>query len=145
MARPAEIRAKLFRAIHAEGAKAGLGHEELRDACREQFGVASMGDLTLDDLQQLYHQFAGRYLRAAKTRLPRRGCARSSAVDELVSAEHIETLGRAFAMRGWGAKTQREFIKRQLRGRHQIRTMADLQKVFRGVQAMNRRDGIAGA
>jgi len=144
---PAELRARLFRAIHAAGIKRGLDHEALRDVCRERFGAESMKTLSINDLQQLYKGFEGRFLAVKKRKkkpLPKRGTAKTHDL-EIVSPDHLETLARAFAMRGWGKSTQREFVRRQLGGREQIRTTRDFQRVFRGVQAMNRRDGIEGA
>jgi hypothetical protein len=134
----------LFRAIHGAAAKRGLSHDELRDICRERFSVESMSDLTLDQLQHLYQGFEGRFLGTRKPPLPKRGTARMTD-SEMVSPAHIDTLARAFAMRGWGKRTQAQFIRRQLGGKEQILTTRDFQKVFRGVQAMNRRDRLAGA
>ena len=153
MGKPGEsagLRARLFRAVHAEGLKRGLDHDGLRDVCRERFKLESMGKLQVNQLQQLYRGFTGYGFRARKagTRpaapLPKRGYGQRGEL-EMVSADHLETLARAFAMRGWGRETQRVFIRRQLSGREQIRTTRDFQRVFRGVQAMNRRDGLAGA
>jgi len=133
-------RSKLFRAVHAEAAKRGLDHDGLREVCRGQFGVHSMGDLTEQQLEGLYRNWTGHKLRRKRTTsLPKRGYARSGEI-ELVSGEDLETLGRAFAARGWGLETQHAFIRRQLGGREQIRTRLDFHRVFSGVRAMNRRD-----
>lgn len=141
----AGLRARLFRALHAEGLKRGFDHEGLRDLCRERFDIESMGSLDIDQLQRMYRGFAGRWFPTRKRKpLPKRGYAKSGEL-EIVSGDHLETLARAFAMRGWGKETQRTFIRRQLGGREQIRTTRDFQRVFRGVQAMNRREGLAGA
>lgn len=143
------LRARLMGALHSEGVKRGFDHDRLRELCGERYGVESMKDLSIDQMDDLFKHWLGRRFprarrTAARPPLPARGAAQES-VSEIVSPQHLETLGRAFGMRGWGPKTKREFIRRQLGGREQIRTKADFQKVFRGVQAINRRDGIAGA
>lgn len=133
-------RSKLFRAVHAEAAKRGLDHDGLRDVCREQFGVHSMGELTEQQLEGLYRNWTGHKLRRKRTTaLPKRGYAQGRDI-ELVSGDDLETLGNAFAIRGWGKDTQRAFIRRQLGGREEIRTKRDFWRVFNGVRAMNRRD-----
>lgn len=132
------MKARLFRAVHAEGTKHGLDHDAIHDLCRERFQVHSMSEMTEGQLAALYHGWTGHGLRR-KNPLPRRGYARGQDV-ELVSAEDIETLGRAFAARGWGKETQTAFIRRQLQGRAEIRTRRDFWRVFSGVRAMNRRE-----
>ncbi|KKM81379.1 hypothetical protein LCGC14_1330380 [marine sediment metagenome] len=138
------VKSRLFRALHAEASRKGLDHDALRDIAKERFGVESMSVLTVDNLQHLHRDLTGRWFHARKAPLPKRGTAAAGEM-EIISPGHLETLARAFAKRGWGRDTQRAFIRRQLRGREQIRTTADFQKVFRGVQAMNRRDGLKGA
>ena len=128
--------------MHAAGAKRGLDHEGLRDLCRGKFGLASMGDLDLAQAGAIYRDLTGsEFLLNArpKVTLPKRGYGKQGET-EMVSADEIELLGRAFAQRGWGPATQSAFVRRQLGGRDKIRTRADFQRVFRGVQAMNRRD-----
>ena len=135
-------RAKLFRAIHAEGAKRGLAHDAVRDVCRAQFGVHSMGELTDPQLEGLYRDWTGHGVGKRRTPLPKRGYAHSGEI-ELVSGEDLELLGRAFAERGWGRETQAAFIRRQLGGRAEIRTRRDFWKVFSGVRAMQRREQLS--
>ena len=137
-------RAILFRAIHAEGLKRGLDHDGLHDVCRGKFGAESMGALDVGQLKTLFRDLTGKNFQARRrTALPKRGCLRRGGL-EMVSGEDLETLGRAFSMRGWGEETRREFVRRQLGGREQIRTRADFWRVFSGVRAMNRRgDGQA--
>jgi hypothetical protein len=131
----------LIRALHAEAAKRGLDHDGLRDVCRVRFSVASMRDLSDGQLKTLFRDWTGRnFVRKRTTPLPKRGYGRAGEL-ELVSGEDLETLGRAFAARQWGPETQRAFIRRQL-GRDQIRTRRDFHRVFSGVRAMNRRDGL---
>jgi hypothetical protein len=143
MAQVQMARAKLFRALHAEASKRGMDHDGLRDACRERYSVHSMGDLSDAQLEALYRGWTGHGLKR-KSPLPKRGYARGQDV-EMVSAEDIDLLGRAFAARGWGKETQTAFIRRQLNGRAEIRTRRDFWRVFSGVRAMNRRDPQAKA
>lgn len=130
-------RARLMRAVHAEGLKRGFDHEGLRAVCRERWGVASMREATDRQLAELYHAWTGKGLRR-QTPLPRKGVLAAPA-EELVSGEDLNTLAEAFARRGWGPETQRAFIKRQTRGREQIRTRKDFWRVFSGLRAMERR------
>lgn len=138
-------RTRVMRALHAEGAKRGLDHEGLREMCRGRFGVASMGDLDLAQAASLYKDVTGTEFLVAgrgpapRVKLPERGYA-ARGETQIVSGGELELLERAFAKRAWGPATKLAFIRRQL-GREQIRTRADFQRVFRGVQAMNRRDG----
>lgn len=132
-----ETRARLFRGLHAEAAKRGLDHDGLRDVCRMQFEVHSLGDLTDAQLSELFHQWTGKGLRR-KQKLPKRGYAQSGEL-EMVSGEDLNTLGAAFAAMGWGRETQRQFVRRQLSGREEIRTRRDFWKVFSGIRAMQRR------
>jgi hypothetical protein len=134
-------RARLMRAVHAEGLSRGLDHEALRDVCREKFQVASMGDLSDSQLRRLYRDWTGRTL-GRSAPLPPKGYAKKQGELEIVSGEDLELLERAFAKRAWGPETKREFVRRQLGGREQIRTRADFHRVFSGVRAMNRRDGL---
>jgi len=130
-------RARLFRAVHAEAGRRKIDHDGLHDLCRHRFGVSSMADLTEEQLEAIYRAWTGHGIRTKP--LPKRGYARTNET-EMVSPDDLETLARAFARRDWGEETQRNFIRRQLRGRDQIRTRRDFWKVFSGVRAMNRRD-----
>ncbi len=136
-----DLKPRLMKALHAEAVKRGLDHDELSGLCRAKFNVRSMREMTAGQMQALLREWTGRALPSKRTTpLPQRGYGRTGAL-ELVSGEDLETLGRAFAARGWGIDTQAEFVRRQLRGRDQIRTRKDFNAVFRAVQAMNRRDG----
>lgn len=139
-----EVRTRVMRALHAEAAKRGLDHEGLREICAARFGLASMGEMDLAQAAALYKDVTGREFltgrRPVPLKLPERGYA-ARGETQIVSGGELELLERACAKRGWGPATKLAFIRRQLRGRDQIRTRADFQRVFRGVQAMNRRDG----
>ncbi len=134
------VRLRLYRALHSEAAKRGLDHSDLHEICRARFGVDSMRAATDAQLQQIYAEWTGRRIKRTSA-LPARGGGDQRLI-EMVTGDDIETLARAFALRGWDAETQRNFVRRQLGGREQIRTRADFWRVFSGVRAMNRRDGI---
>jgi hypothetical protein len=130
-----------MRALHAEAMKRGLDHEGLREVCRLKFGVASMAGMTAGQLKTAFRDLTGKnFVQHRKVTLPPRGYAQSGQA-ELASPEELEVLERACALRGWGPEAKKAFVRRQLRGREVVRTRADFQRVFRGVQAMNRRDG----
>jgi hypothetical protein len=131
------LRARAFRAVHAEALKRGLDHDALRDVCRQQFGVHSMGQLNEGQLIQLYKGWTGKGLRRLHP-LPKRG-RQPGDEGQIVSSGDLEVLGLEFAQAAWGPETQRSFIRRQLRGRDQIRTHADFKRVFQGIRAINRR------
>lgn len=131
-----------MRALHAEGAKRGYDHAGLHDLCWVKFGAGSMAALDLGQLKTFFADLVGRNFRRRRaTPLPRKETARGADL-EMVGAEDLETLGNAFALRQWGPETRAEFIRRQLGGREQIRTRGDFWRVFSGVRAMNRRDGL---
>ena len=136
MASDKGLRNRLFRALHAEAKKRNLGHDELR----ETLGCRSMSEASTEALQQLMHTWTGHNLRQA-TKLPRRGYVASGEL-EIVSGKDLNTLAVAFSLRGWNEDTKRNFIRRQLGGRETIQTRRDFYRVFSGVRAMNRRDGI---
>lgn len=139
MSRPKEKRAMYFRALHAEAQKRGIDHDALHDICVKRYAVHTMGELTEHQLGELYAAWTGKGLRR-RTAMPTKGDARPSLSEEMVSGDDLNSLALAFSQRGWGAETQRNFIRRQLHGREQIRTKRDFWKVFSGVRAMNRRE-----
>jgi hypothetical protein len=131
-------RAKLMRAVHAEAKTRSLDHDALHDICRQKFNVTSMSDMSEAQLRKLYRDWTGRTIARP---LPSRGYGKQGEL-EIVSGKDLELLERAFARRCWGPETKREFIRRQLGGKEQIRTRREFWKVFSGVRAMNRRDGL---
>lgn len=134
-------RNRLFRAVHAEALKRRLDHDGLRDLCREKHGVHSMAEMSDSQLLGLYREWTGHTLRT-KAKLPGRGEV-GTAVAQLATPADLEVMAQEFAKRGMGAQAQKAFIRRQLRGREQLRTRADVVKVTAGVRAMNRREGVA--
>ena len=131
------FRAKLFRALHAEALKRGMDHDALRD----MFGVKSMSALDTEALQSRLKAWTGKSVRRS-TPLPRRGYGKKKGPLEMVTEEDLRTLAEAFSRRGMDENAQWLFIRRQLGGRDAIRTRGDFHKVFSGIRAMNRRDGI---
>ena len=126
-------RAKLLRAIHAEGRKRGMDHDALRD----MFKVPSLSNVPVDELERRLKGWTGKGLRR-KTPLPRRGYGSSTFV-ELAGLDEFTTLANAFAIAQMNGEAQKTFISRQLRGRDTVRTVSDFHKVFSGLRAMNRR------
>ena len=131
------FRAKLFRALHAEAIKRAMDHEALRDT----FGVKSMSTIPTEQLQDRLKAWTGKSVRRT-TPLPRRGYGKKKGPLEMVTGEDLNTLAEAFSRRGMDNDAQWLFIQRQLSGRDEIRTLGDFHKVFSGIRAMNRRDGI---
>jgi len=114
--------------------KRGFDHDGLRDLAKERFGVKSMSELGVTELLDLYKGWTGKGF-VRKGKLPPRGEVET----EMVSGRDLDTLELEFADRGWGKDTQQAFIRRQLRGRAEIRTQADFKRVFYGIRAMNKR------
>jgi len=136
------VRSRLFRAIHAEALKRGLDHDALHDLCALKFHAPSMAALDPGQLKTLYRDLAGKNLRPRRqSPLPRAGYGRHNEPLELITPDDLETLARACAIRGWGQDTLSAFTLRQL-GHAQIRTRHDFHRVFSGLRAMNRRDGL---
>lgn len=127
-------RAKLLRAIHAEGRKRGMDHDALRD----MFKVPSLSKVSIDEMERTLKGWTGKGVRRSKP-LPRAGYGKSSTLTELVGLEDFTTLANAFAIAQMDSKAQKAFISRQLCGRDTVRTVADFHRVFSGLRAINRR------
>ena len=134
----AAARIRLFRGIHSEAAKRKLDHDALHDMVCKQFGVHSMGELTDSQLDMVYRAWTGKTVKRAG-KLPSRGELGKQG-EAMVSADDLELLGQEFSRRGLGAEGQRNFVRRQLRGREEIRTRKDYVRVMGGLRAMNRRE-----
>jgi len=134
-------RNRLFSAVHAEAVKRGLDHDALHAMACERYGVHSMSELTEEQLLAIYRGWTGKGLKGVG-KLPKRGELAAKG-DEMVSPADLEMLAREFAKRGLGADGQRNFVRRQLRGRDEIRSRKDLVRVMGGLRAMNRREGVA--
>jgi len=138
----AGLRAKLFRGIHAEAVKRKLDHDALHDMCVREFGVASMGAMSDQQLVGLYKSWTGKGLKT-RSKLPRRGEAERRPVIGMVTGEDLTRLEMEFAARGMGLEGRKNFVRRQLGGRETIFTRRDYARVFHGIRAMNRRDGLS--
>ena len=135
-------RARLFKGLHAEGVKRGMDHDGLHDLCCREFVVRSMGDATDHQLEGLYRRWTGHTIKG-RAKLPRRGeAAKAAAAGQMVSAEEIVMLEAEFALRNLGEEGRANFVRRQLRGREQVRTRADWMRVITPLRAMNRKDGL---
>lgn len=132
-------RARLFKAVHAEAAKRQLDHDALHDLCVSRFNVHSMGEVTDAQLLFLYREWTGKTLKT-RAEKPRRGTAGEDRL-RMVSGEELVALSQEFATAQMGIESQAAFVRRQLRGRDQIRTRGDFARVYNGLHAMNRRNG----
>lgn len=140
--RKSAFRGRLFSAVHAEAAKRGMDHDELRRVCQQNYGVHSMSEMTEVNLMKIYQGWTGKGLRR-RARLPQRGeaAATKSGEVQMASGEELVELDAEFARRGLGEEGRENFIRRQLGGRLVVRTRRDFVKVLGGLRAMNRRDG----
>ncbi len=144
-------RVNILRALHAEGKKRGFDHGMLREIAGQRFGVSSMSALSEDQLNGWYREWTGRVFRPK--RRPIRNKAQrhaagtagrkdaTSKVEHLVSGDDLALLGQFAARLGWGKETLAKFTRRQLGGRDQIRTVADLNKVLWPMKRMLRTRG----
>lgn len=128
------IRTKLLRALHAEGKKRGLDHDDLRFVLR----VSSLSDASIADMERVLKEWTGKSIRRRQTSLPRKGYLKTGEL-QIAGLEEFTTLQNAFAIAGMDGDAQRGFIRRQLRGREEVRTVADFHRVFSGLRAINRR------
>ena len=146
--------ASLLRALHAEGRKRGLGHDALHDLAVEHFGVDSLSRLTHPQARGLFKRVAGRQFHAKRHRIrsvERRKAAGTEGrkglkqnVTTMISPADCALLYEiAYGKLGWAEQTLKRFIRRQLRGRDQIRTMGDLNAVLWPVKRMARERGKA--
>lgn len=135
MGREKALRTKLFRALHAEGKKRGFDHDGLRNLLE----VKSLSTVETHRLEALLKGWTGKGLKRS-TPLPRRGHAERTFPEiQLAGLDEFRTLANAFQIAGMEAEAQKKFIERQLRGRAEVRTVNDFQRVFSGLRAMNRR------
>src|SRR5882762_6235393 len=95
-----------------------------------------MSKLEDNHLLSIYRGWTGKTLKTGG-KLPRRG---ETAKLELASPLDLELVDQEFANRGLGEAQQAAFLRRQLRGRTEIRTRADAVRVLGGLRAMNRRE-----
>ena len=145
---------KLLRAVHAEAAKRDLDHDALHAQAVERFGVDSIAVLTEQQLRELFRGLAGRPYRAkhpgvrGNERRQAAGTAgrnKGQAADGGKEVVHLATTAdvqlcydAAYAI-GWDQERLISFIRRQLKGKEQIRTLAECNKVLWPLKAMGRR------
>jgi hypothetical protein len=142
MGKKSGYRARLFKAVHAEGLKRGMDHDGLHDMFARVFAVHSMADATDHQLAGIYREWTGHTLKN-RAKLPRRGeAAKQRSAAQMVSGEEIITLDAEFALRNMGLEGRANFVRRQLRGSDQVRTRADWARVITPLRAMNRKDGL---
>jgi hypothetical protein len=120
-----------------------MDHDALREACKNAYDIHSLADMSEPDLMALYQGWTGKTLRRKRAALPKKGDAAEGAVDQMISGEELTALDAEFAKRSFGREARTNFIRRQLQGRDTIRTRRDFAKVFHGVRAMNRREGLS--
>ena len=131
-------RSAVMRALHAEGVKQGLDPEAVTELTGARFSVGSLSELDATKLGELFQQITGRSRRKAAGTEGRKDSA--SKVATLVDPGDCEVLYRlAYGNLGWTDTTLRRFIARQLKGREQIVTMGDLNKVLWAVKSMVRK------
>ena len=135
------FRGRLFKGLHAEAIKRGVDHDGLRRICRESYGVHSMSEVSDSDLVALYKSFTGKTLKR-RSPLPRRGESCGQLVEQMVSGEDLVSLDAEFAKRSMGADARQSFVRRQLGGRDKIVSRRDFARVFHGLRAMSRREGL---
>lgn len=146
---------RVLRAIFAAARERGVTHEELHDTIWISWQKRSLKDLTAEQAGLLIDGLRGKQAqprrehrrsfapgrRDAMSAHGRRDYDASGDPAYLVNAREIEMLREAAELRGWGEATLRNFIARQI-GRNDIRTMAEFNKVFWALKAMNRREGL---
>jgi hypothetical protein len=141
---------RLLRAIFASARAHGVTNEGLHETIWLTLQKRSLKDLTTDEAMQLLDGLNGKEYRPPQNFSYRRRQAmslhgrkdhdRSQGAAFLVNEREIKMLGDAAALRGWSAETVAAFIERQVG--HEIRTMADFNKVFWALKRMNKRDGL---
>ena len=143
---------KLLRTIYAVAREFGVSNEELHEAIQAGFQKQSLKKLTKREACHLIDGLKGKPAsrldagrREAMASHGRKDHRRQAGETEyLVNAAELNLLQRAAALRNWPEATLAAFVERQL-GRQTIRTMAEFNKVFWALKAMNRRDGLAEA
>lgn len=140
------LRVRVLGALHSEGAKRGLSHEDLR----ERAGCESLSKLSVEELCAQFESLTGRRFRAkhggargrarrqAAGTAGRKGAAEKVAV--MVTGDDLQMLGDAAYGMGWDREQLARFIRRQT-GADQIRTMAQFNKVWWAVKRMAKAAG----
>ncbi len=137
----------LLRAIHGAAREHHVSNEELHEAIEAGFKLKSLKALTKRQAYALLDGIRGnsplksdQRRRDAQAFHGRKGYdAGADAIYPVTEREHI-MLREAADLRGWDDATLTGFIDRQL-GKPVLVTLADFNKVFWALKAMNRRSG----
>jgi hypothetical protein len=143
------IDAPLLRAVHAAAREHGVSRDELHEAIKAGFNLTSLKELTKRQAYALLNGIrGGKDSEHFKRRQPRRDAqawhgrkqhdASADAIYPATDREH-QMLRDAAALRNWDESTLVNFISRQL-GKPVVVTLADFNKVFWALKAMNRRN-----
>lgn len=141
---------KLIAAIFACAREHHVDNQALHEAIEAGFNKTSIRRLTRGEAYRLLDGLRGKQRRgggASGYKGTARGQAMASHgrkgvkvdVHELVTTRELQMLNEAAAPRGWSSKALVDFIERQT-GHREVRTLADFNKVFHALKAMNRRD-----
>ena len=140
---------KVMGALHAEALKRRLSHQDLSDMADRRYGVASMAALDDGQLRGLFLDLTGRLFHpkhpGMHDRQRRQAAGTAGRKDgnpklvEMAATADVEMVYQLGYSLGWTRQTIQTFIRRQLGGREQLRTMADVNKVLWGLKAIARR------
>ena len=144
-----QTKTRVMGALHAEAAKRGLSHQDLSERAGKRYGFASMADLDDGQLRDLFLDLTGRVfhpkhpgMRNRQRRKAAGTAGRKNAINkvvEMAATVDVEMVYQLAYGLGWTQETIKTFIRRQLGGRDQLRTMADINKVLWGLKAIAKR------
>ena len=144
-----QTKTRVMGALHAEGLKRGLSHQDLSEMAGQRYGVASMAALDDGQLRDLFLDLTGRLFHpkhpGMRNRQRRQAAGTAGRKDgnpklvEMAATADVEMVYQIGYSLGWTRQTIQTFIRRQLGGREQLRTMAEVNKVLWGLKAIARR------
>ena len=133
---------KYIKAIWAAAREHGVDKEGVHDAIAV-WGLTSVKDLNAQQARLLLNSLrkggGGQKRRDAVASHGRRGTDTSGQPRYMVTPRERGMLKAAAEARGWNDETLRNFIERQL-GKRQIATLAEFNRVFWAIKAMQRRE-----
>ncbi|MGE5487554.1 MAG: hypothetical protein ACM3ZB_07010 [bacterium] len=140
---------KFLRAIYGAARAHGVNNQVLHDMIWFEWQKKSLKDLTPAQSMELLDTLNGKTpsknfssdRRRAMASHGRRDYDSSGDAAYMINERERRMLQEAAALRGWSLGGLQHFIERQLK-HEQIRTMAEFNKVFWALKAMNRRDGL---
>ena len=146
------LRKMALKALHAEATKRGLAHSYLHDLAEQRFGVDSLARLDQAQLREMYKAVTGKALflkhRGVRSAAGRRAAGTAGRGDEpaasrkvarFPSADDFEMLAATLERLGWTRETFSNFVRRQLKGRGEIVTLADFNKVYWAMKGISQR------